>query len=326
MILADKIIQLRKKNGWSQEELAEKMNVSRQSVSKWEGAQSVPDLDKILLLAQIFGVSTDFLLKDELEVEEYVSQDVEMPSVKRVSMEDANEFLSLKEITSKRIAFATFLCGLAPSALFTLPVAAEMNKIPMSEDSAGAVGMIVLLIFVAAAVGIFISCAMKTKRFDYLENEVIELEYGVSGMVKEKMKNYHSTYTLYNIIGACICVAAAVPIFAGIIFTHSDIVLVAMVVLTVITAVIGAAFFIVSGVRQESMNKLLQQGDYTASAKKQKKIIDSVSTIYWLSATAIYLAYSFYTNRWDMTWIVWPVAGVLFAAVITTVKVFHTDK
>ena len=65
MILADKIIELRKKNGWSQEELAEKVGVSRQSVSKWEGALSVPDLDKILLMSQIFGVSTDYLLKDE---------------------------------------------------------------------------------------------------------------------------------------------------------------------------------------------------------------------------------------------------------------------
>ena len=59
MILADKIIALRKKSGWSQEELAEKMNVTRQSVSKWEGAQAVPDLEKILLLSQLFGVSTD---------------------------------------------------------------------------------------------------------------------------------------------------------------------------------------------------------------------------------------------------------------------------
>lgn len=47
MILADKIIRLRRKNGWSQEELAEKMNVSRQAVSKWESAQTVPDLEKI---------------------------------------------------------------------------------------------------------------------------------------------------------------------------------------------------------------------------------------------------------------------------------------
>ena len=59
MILADKIISLRKKAGWSQEELAEQLGVSRQSVSKWEGAQSIPDMDKLLQLSRIFGVSTD---------------------------------------------------------------------------------------------------------------------------------------------------------------------------------------------------------------------------------------------------------------------------
>ena len=60
MILADKIILLRKKSGWSQEELAEKMNVSRQSVSKWEGANSIPDISKIIDMSKIFGVSTDY--------------------------------------------------------------------------------------------------------------------------------------------------------------------------------------------------------------------------------------------------------------------------
>ena len=67
MILADKIISLRKKAGWSQEELAEQLGVTRQSVSKWEGAQSVPDMDKVVQMSRLFGVTTDFLLKDEIE-------------------------------------------------------------------------------------------------------------------------------------------------------------------------------------------------------------------------------------------------------------------
>ena len=70
MILADKIITLRKKAGWSQEELAQQLNVSRQSVSKWEGAQSVPDMDKVVQMSRLFSVTTDFLLKDELSEEE----------------------------------------------------------------------------------------------------------------------------------------------------------------------------------------------------------------------------------------------------------------
>ena len=67
MIFADKLMDLRKKNGWSQEELAEKLNVSRQAVSKWESAQSVPDMSRIIQLSELFGVSTDYLLKDEME-------------------------------------------------------------------------------------------------------------------------------------------------------------------------------------------------------------------------------------------------------------------
>ena len=92
MILADKIIRLRKKNGWSQEELADKMNVSRQAVSKWESAQTIPDLGKILQLGEIFGVTTDYLLKDDMESEEFIDAD-SSSSVRRVTLQEANIFL-----------------------------------------------------------------------------------------------------------------------------------------------------------------------------------------------------------------------------------------
>ena len=101
MILADKIINERKKLGWSQEELAEKLDVSRQSVSKWESAQSIPDLTKILQLAEVFGVSTDYLLKDELEPtdNEIVYETGESSEkVTVVSMEQANEFMEGERI------------------------------------------------------------------------------------------------------------------------------------------------------------------------------------------------------------------------------------
>ena len=65
MPLADKIIELRKKQGWSQIDLADRLDVSRQSVSKWEMAQAVPELDKILKMSELFAVTTDYLLKDE---------------------------------------------------------------------------------------------------------------------------------------------------------------------------------------------------------------------------------------------------------------------
>ena len=59
MILGEKIIQMRKQKEWSQEELASQLGISRQSVSKWESGASIPELDKIVSMSRLFGVSTD---------------------------------------------------------------------------------------------------------------------------------------------------------------------------------------------------------------------------------------------------------------------------
>ena len=81
MTLHEKIYILRKKNGLSQEALAENLGVSRQSVSKWETGEATPEVNKLLSLSKLFGVTTDYLLNDELE-EENVSETAknEMPS------------------------------------------------------------------------------------------------------------------------------------------------------------------------------------------------------------------------------------------------------
>ena len=97
MILADKIIDLRKKAGWSQEELAEKLAVTRQSVSKWEGAQSIPDMDKVVQMSRLFGVTTDYLLKDEIEIAEpTVTEDDRRPPLRRVTIGEASDYLALR--------------------------------------------------------------------------------------------------------------------------------------------------------------------------------------------------------------------------------------
>lgn len=96
MIFADKLISLRKRAGWSQEELANQLDVTRQSVSKWEGAQSIPDLDKIVQLSRLFGVTTDYLLKDELEEPESAPEDP-TPARRRVSLEEATAYLACRQ-------------------------------------------------------------------------------------------------------------------------------------------------------------------------------------------------------------------------------------
>lgn len=320
MILADKIIRLRKKNGWSQEELAEKMSVTRQAVSKWESAQSVPDLGKILQLGTLFGVTTDYLLKDELEQEDFTGGDAD-PALRRVTLSEAHAFLELRRRASTRIAGAVFLCILSVLPLLLLGAASELPASGISENLACGVGLAVLLVTVAAAVAIFISCGAKSAPYAFLDKETFDAEYGVKGMVKEAQSNYRSTYTRSNIVGVCLCVLSPAALLVGACFVSesdpgSAFALVVMLAVTMLVAGVGVVFLITAGVRWASMQKLLEEGEYAAQEKKKLSRTEAVATAYWLAATAIYLGWSFSTDNWKSTWIVWPVAGVLFAAVM----------
>ncbi|MBQ8199941.1 MAG: helix-turn-helix transcriptional regulator [Lachnospiraceae bacterium] len=72
---ADKLYSLRTQGGYSQEALAEKVNVSRQAISKWELGLTLPDTDKIVALSKVFDVTIDYLLKDEIKVNKDESLD-----------------------------------------------------------------------------------------------------------------------------------------------------------------------------------------------------------------------------------------------------------
>ena len=74
--IADRLIQLRKKHGLSQEELADKLGLSRQAVSKWERAEASPDTDNLICLAKLYGVSLDELLSTDEDVETIVKEQV----------------------------------------------------------------------------------------------------------------------------------------------------------------------------------------------------------------------------------------------------------
>lgn len=314
MILADKIIRLRKKNGWSQEELAEKMQVSRQAVSKWESAQSIPDIERVLMLSGLFGVTTDYLLKDEIEDEEFTDENGGS-GVKRITLAQANEFLQWRRSASVRIALGTFLCIIAAVPLLLLGAAAETSACHISENAAAAVGLTALLIIVAIAVSIFVSCGSRNAPFAFIDQEPFETEYGVAGMVKEKQKAYKSVYTGWNVIGVCICILSPVPLFMGV-FMQKEFFMVVMLAVTMLLAGIGAVFLILAGVRYAAMQKLLKEGEFALREKRKNRIKETVGAAYWLTAAAVYLGWSFLTDDWEITWLVWPVAGILFAAVM----------
>lgn len=326
MIFADKLIQLRKKSGWSQEELAEQMNVTRQSVSKWEGAQAVPDLEKLLRLSQLFGVSTDYLLKDELEAEQPAAG-AEESALRRVSMEEANDFVTVKAATARPVALGVLLCILSPICLLLLGAMCERPNSGFSEGLAAGLGLLILLGMVVTAVAVFVSSGSRTARFEYLEKEIFETEYGVTGMVKARREQYKNTYDRGNLIGICLCVASPLFLFLGMaVFSEDDLCMVLCLCLTLALAGAGVFLLVRVGIVWASYEKLLQEGEYSKEEKSRLPVTGAVSTVYWLTATAVYLAWSFASDGWKHTWIVWVVAGVMFPAVLSLARLFTRKK
>ncbi len=316
MILADKIINERKKNGWSQEDLAEKLSVSRQAISKWESAQATPDLSKVILLAELFGVSTDYLLKDEIEPEDAAPlKETTEPGGKRVvTMEEANDYLSTQRQSARTIALGVLLCVLCPALLILLGGLAEYGG-SISEGVATAVGMTALFGLVAIGVALFIVTGIRTSRFNVWHTEGFETAYGVSGMVKEKRRAHEHTYTVCLTLGIVLCILAVLPLIVAGAMGVSDRIL--TVFLSMMFPIIGIGVYLIVrvGVVRGSFTFLLNEIDASPETRKKNKTEETISSVYWCVAVAIYLTWSFLTNDWGRTWIVWPIAGVLFGAV-----------
>lgn len=266
MILADKIIEERKKNGWSQEELASKLGVSRQAVSKWESSGSIPDLQRILQMSELFGVTTDYLLKDEIE-EERLNEYVETKTIK-VSMEEANQYLDMKSKGSRLVANATSLCILSPVPLIVLGT--------MTEDhTLVGFGLVFLLILIAIAVYLFVNYGLHESHMQHLEKESFETEYGVSGMVRERREQYESTFTRNIAIGVVLCILSVIPtIMAGVMEVEDYMSGISVGLLLIIVS-IGVNILIRADMIKSSYNTLLQEGEYTKEEKHLKKKTDA---------------------------------------------------
>lgn len=325
MILAEKIMNLRKRAGWSQEELAAQLGVSRQSVSKWEGAQSVPDMQKVVQMSRLFGVTTDYLLKEELGEPEPAQSESDAP-LRCVTMEQAADYLALRRAAAPKLAAATLLCVLSPVVLLLLAALSDRPGAVLSENAAAGIGLCVLLVLVAAAVAVFITCAAQVKAYAFLETEPFETAYGVTGMVRERCAAFAPRHTRGKVVGTVLCILSAVPLFLAVCLDGSALLYVVAVDLLLALAGVGSAVFVYGGVYQAAMDRLLEEGDYARPRKRQNGVVGVVSSIYWLAAAAAYLLWTF-GPWWDAqpqdTWILWAVAGVLYGAVMALVRLLR---
>ena len=322
MIFADKLIELRKKSGMSQEELAEKLGVSRQSVSKWEGAQSTPDLNRILEISKIFDVTTDYLLKDEIEASKEISEksisDETEPPLRRVSMEEANTFLNANGKRAVLTAIGVALCILCVTPMILLE--------GFFGSGIEAVGIVIMFLMIAGAVGLFIFSGSLMSPYKYLEKEAIDTEYGVSGMAKEKKEKHRPSYIRDIVIGVILFILCVIPIIVIETVTDSASAEVIGIVSMFVMVAAGVYLIVRTSIINGGYLKLLEEDDYSREKKQNSSNGSIAMAIYWPIITAVFLGYSFLTNDWGRSWIIWPVAGLLAVPVVMFEKMLKKGR
>ena len=178
-------------------------------------------------------------------------------------------------------------------------------------------GLCVLLVLVAAAVGLFLRCGALTGAYAYLEKEPIEQEPGVEEWVRCQREAFWVEYHNGNIWGTVLCILSMLPIFAAMVFAGPDWSYALAMDLLLVLVAIGCVSFVRVGTPWAAMNKLLEEGDYTRERKALSGCLARLSGGYWLVITAVFLYCTFGPNgNWNPMgyWLVWAIGGVLYGA------------
>lgn len=189
MTFGEKLFQLRKEKGFSQEALAEKVNTTRQAISKWENGQGYPETEKRLMIGNIFGVSMDYLLKDSVEP----NNDKE--SGYYVSKEMAEGYLLSAHKVSKYMALGFFLIVLSFIPYFIF-----------KQDPA--IYMIPTIIFATFGIGIFVSVSfLEENQYKVLKTEPLLFDEKHLKELILRYENMKKRNVIINLVGMCLFVA-----------------------------------------------------------------------------------------------------------------------
>ncbi|MBD3690140.1 helix-turn-helix transcriptional regulator [Nanchangia anserum] len=331
MILATKIIALRKKNGWTQEDLAEQMHVSRQAISKWESARSLPDLTRIIEMSKLFGVSTDVLLRDDLDIgaqDSAPTDHAESDSGVRtrlVGLEEATAYLDDRRSISGRVAAGVACCVLAG-----IPVIAGdplVSGLGITSVDGSVVGVMIALIMVAGAVVAFLSIASHTRAFRWVKDGGYELGYGVDGAVEERYQREQPAYQRSLVWGVLFCIAAGLWVLGTSLLPDTtpdnDAREVALLCGAIATVACGVYLLVRRGMCTAAYDELTRD----ATAQRAKGLHDTVNTVYWSVALVLYFGYSFLVpGAWGYSWLIWPIAAIAYGAVTAIVEAVARPK
>lgn len=265
----------------------------------------------------IAGIGTLEELEEDLN---FRAKDQVLKNNINLTDHQVEEFLEDRKDFARKISF-----GVAVAIMSAVPLIFLQGMRFISEDLSSAIGVGLLIIMIAFAVSIFIPQGMKISKYSEFEFKDIEMTTQKKLQVEKEEERYQDIYRRKLSIGIPLCVVAVLPlIFISILFEEQETLLLTAVCFLLIVIAIGVKMIVEGSILNDSYSILLQKGDYRN--KKINTLLDSIGGVYWTLAAVIYLLWSFLTWDWHITWMVWPIAGVMYGLISAIVSLMMDNR
>lgn len=320
MSFSENLYYLRKRDKITQEELADRLGVTRQSVSKWETGEASPETDKLILICDLFGVSLDDIVRKDLTAET-----VAIVPATEAPAEDGREFIAKTNKFSIWIALGVFLILFGVSVCVLLGAISDLLA-DTASDLTAIMGGVAVVLFVAVAVFLFIYSGLEYDRFRK-EHPVMPKVYNDA-----ECKAFGKKFAIAM---ACLTSAILLDVVVLIVFTsligvgtiatgNKDAAqcFVVAAFLCVLSFIVGG--YVYFGIQHtkyniEEYNKLgdAKSEEDAAHRAKRKKFCDALCGTIMLAATGIFLLMGFVWDMWHPGWVIFPLGGIICAIVNT---------
>lgn len=256
-------------------------------------------------------VISEFGNIDELIEELGIKYEDEGSILPTVTEEIAESFMAAKRQSGLYIGIGVALCITGAAMLILISTLADEGIIArgLSGDFRDMLGLIALFILVIPAVALFIYTGMKMEKYEYLTGS-FNITPGTKRIIEGRNNAFAPTAMKSVILGVCLCILSPVALFVGSAF--GDNASTYGLVITLLIVAVAVFTFIYFGSIKESYSMLLKIGDYTKEKVEDNRVIGAVAAIVWPLAVCIFLVAGFVFNLWHISWIIFPITGVLF--------------
>lgn len=275
-------------------------------------AEGKTDNEAVGIVISEFGNLKE--LAEELGIGKLMTEgEAKQLSGKIINDEEVRSCIENNEKASIGIAIGAMLAIF--SVIPLIVIGGLQKELQISDKVVVVVGIGLLFSIIAVAVGILIYNGMQMEKYEYLKKEPFVISDAAAAFVREYKEGKQKSFITKMVTGVVMIILGVMPvIFVGAWEGEDDMAALGVAVLLFIVG-LAVVLFVTGGMQHEISRILLQEGEFASKSKAGNKLVDTVSGIYWPIVVCIYLAWSFITMQWGYTWIVWPIAGVLFAAI-----------